>query len=127
MLIVLIDMWFLLILSQNAGSARKAFLSHVRAYATHPSDEKHMFHIRHLHLGHLAKAFALREAPASMKSAGSKSKAKKPRPRNPPPEKSLSEIIFEPQPDDYQSDMKRPTLFQPEERSLSLEKQIIGL
>lgn len=35
----------------------------MRAYATHPSDEKHIFHIRHLHLGHLAKAFALREAP----------------------------------------------------------------
>ncbi|KAF9010545.1 DEAD-domain-containing protein [Cyathus striatus] len=48
----------------NAEMARKAFLSHVRAYATHPSNEKHIFHIRHLHLGHLAKAFALREAPS---------------------------------------------------------------
>jgi ATP-dependent RNA helicase DDX31/DBP7 len=28
--------------------------------------EKHIFHIRHLHLGHLAKAFALREAPKSI-------------------------------------------------------------
>lgn len=27
-----------------------------------------MFHIRHLHLGHLAKAFALREAPTALKS-----------------------------------------------------------
>lgn len=35
----------------------------MRAYATHPSSEKQLFHIRHLHLGHLAKAFALREAP----------------------------------------------------------------
>jgi len=32
--------------------ARKAFASHLHAYATHPSDEKHIFHIRHLHLGH---------------------------------------------------------------------------
>ena len=28
-----------------------------------------MFHIRHLHLGHLAKAFALREAPKAVKGA----------------------------------------------------------
>ncbi|KAI0057987.1 DEAD-domain-containing protein [Artomyces pyxidatus] len=55
---------------ENAEMARKAFLSHMRAYATHPSDEKHIFHIRHLHIGHLAKAFALREAPSSLKSAG---------------------------------------------------------
>ncbi|EJF65354.1 DEAD-domain-containing protein [Dichomitus squalens LYAD-421 SS1] len=62
---------------QNAEAARRAFLSHMRAYATHPSDEKHMFHIRHLHLGHLAKAFALREAPTALGSnKGSKSKSK---------------------------------------------------
>ncbi|KAH9987456.1 P-loop containing nucleoside triphosphate hydrolase protein [Russula compacta] len=40
----------------------------LRAYATHPLDEKHMFHVRHLHLGHLAKSFALREAPSAMMS-----------------------------------------------------------
>lgn len=51
---------------QNGELARKAFQSHVRAYATHPSDEKHMFHIRNLHIGHLAKAFALRDAPGNM-------------------------------------------------------------
>ncbi len=66
-----------LLLFKNADVARKGFLSHVRAYATHPSDEKHMFHIRHLHLGHLAKAFALREAPTALKSnKGSKTKTK---------------------------------------------------
>ena len=47
----------------------------MRAYATHPSDEKHIFHIRHLHLGHLAKAFALREAPSNLKSANAKPKS----------------------------------------------------
>ncbi|KAI8993068.1 P-loop containing nucleoside triphosphate hydrolase protein [Trametes punicea] len=57
---------------QNAELARKAFLSHMRAYATHPSDEKHIFHIRHLHLGHLAKAFALREAPTAVTSKNAK-------------------------------------------------------
>ncbi|CCM01137.1 uncharacterized protein FIBRA_03185 [Fibroporia radiculosa] len=62
---------------ENAGAARKAYLSHMRAYATHPSDEKHIFHIRHLHLGHLAKAFALREAPSAVNSSGNKSQAKR--------------------------------------------------
>jgi len=50
--------------------ARKAFASHLRAYATHPSEEKHIFHIRHLHLGHLAKSFALREAPGTISGHG---------------------------------------------------------
>ncbi|KAI0344702.1 DEAD-domain-containing protein [Trametopsis cervina] len=64
----------------NAATARKAFLSHIRAYATHPSDEKHMFHVRHLHLGHLAKAFALREAP-SVTGGGGAGGAKKLKPK----------------------------------------------
>ncbi|TFK44368.1 P-loop containing nucleoside triphosphate hydrolase protein [Crucibulum laeve] len=62
---------------ENVTSARKAYLSHIRAYATHPSNEKHIFHIRNLHLGHLAKAFALREAPKSVTAAGGKSKSQK--------------------------------------------------
>lgn len=44
----------------------------MRAYATHPTSEKHMFHVRNLHVGHLAKSFALREAPKSI--GGTKSK-----------------------------------------------------
>ena len=47
-------------------------MSHMRAYATHPSNEKHIFHIRHLHLGHLAKSFALRDAPTSVTGASRK-------------------------------------------------------
>ena len=50
--------------------ARRAFLSHMRAYATHPSNEKHIFHIRHLHMGHLAKSFALRDAPKTVTGGG---------------------------------------------------------
>jgi ATP-dependent RNA helicase DDX31/DBP7 len=61
---------------QSAGAARKAFLSHIRAYATHPSDEKHIFHVRHLHLGHLAKAFALREAPSAVTNRDVKGRAR---------------------------------------------------
>ncbi|KAF8441625.1 P-loop containing nucleoside triphosphate hydrolase protein [Boletus edulis BED1] len=63
--------------------ARRAFLSHMRAYSTHPTDEKHMFHVRNLHIGHLAKAFALREAPKTVTGSGKKgnhSKAVKPKP-----------------------------------------------
>lgn len=49
-----------------AEMARKAFISHVRAYATHVAKERYMFDVKELHLGHLAKAFALREKPGSM-------------------------------------------------------------
>ncbi|KAF9263304.1 DEAD-domain-containing protein [Marasmius fiardii PR-910] len=61
---------------ENHELARKAFLSHMRAYSTHPSDEKHMFHVRHLHIGHLAKSFALREAPKAVSGAAGKQKSK---------------------------------------------------
>ncbi|KAF2188098.1 DEAD-domain-containing protein [Zopfia rhizophila CBS 207.26] len=51
-------------------SARRAFQSHVRAYATHVAAERGYFDIKQLHLGHLAKAFALREKPSGMKVPG---------------------------------------------------------
>lgn len=52
---------------QGAGDmARKAFISHVRAYATHVAKEREFFDVKELHLGHLAKAFALRERPGKM-------------------------------------------------------------
>jgi ATP-dependent RNA helicase DDX31/DBP7 len=54
--------------SQSASLARSAYLSHLRAYATHSASEKSIFSLRDLHLGHLAKAFALREAPGTIKS-----------------------------------------------------------
>ncbi|KAJ2781161.1 ATP-dependent RNA helicase dbp7 [Coemansia interrupta] len=46
--------------------AKQAFLSSIRAYATHGASEKRIFHVRFLHFGHLAKAFALRETPAQV-------------------------------------------------------------
>jgi superfamily II DNA/RNA helicase len=46
---------------------RKAFQSFVRAYATHPVELKMIFAVRSLHLGHVAKSFALREPPTSVK------------------------------------------------------------
>ncbi|GAA5920310.1 hypothetical protein JCM1841_004523 [Sporobolomyces salmonicolor] len=61
---------------ENAALARKAFQAHIRAYATHPSAEKHIFNTKALHLGHLAKSFGMREAPGHA-SAGSGSKGGK--------------------------------------------------
>ncbi|OAV99774.1 hypothetical protein PTTG_00462 [Puccinia triticina 1-1 BBBD Race 1] len=48
---------------ENRNLASMAFSSHIRAYATHPSQEKQFFHVKNLHLGHLAKSFGLREPP----------------------------------------------------------------
>ena len=61
---------------KNARLAKQAFSSHVRAYATHPSDEKQFFHVKNLHLGHMAKAFGLREAPAGIGGGGGAPKNK---------------------------------------------------
>ena len=38
----------------------------MRAYSTHPVEEKAFFHPKTLHLGHVAKSFALRETPSSL-------------------------------------------------------------
>ncbi|CEP63633.1 putative ATP-dependent RNA helicase LALA0_S08e07096g [Lachancea lanzarotensis] len=64
--------------------AVKGFMSHIRAYATHLSQEKKYFNVKCLHLGHLAKSFALRERPKAMGAASSHNKngeatAKKPK------------------------------------------------
>jgi ATP-dependent RNA helicase DDX31/DBP7 len=55
------------------AAARKAFLSNVRAYATHVAGERHMFDMKALHLGHLAKAFGLRDAPGNINVQGMRS------------------------------------------------------
>ncbi|KAL8939919.1 MAG: hypothetical protein Q9211_002523 [Gyalolechia sp. 1 TL-2023] len=63
--------------SAKAGAmAKKAFVSHVRAYATHVARERAVFDVKELHLGHLAKAFALRERPGQF-GRGDKGTAKK--------------------------------------------------
>lgn len=55
---------------QNLEMARRAYQSHIRAYATHIANERHMFNIKELHLGHLAKAFALRDRPSKVNVPG---------------------------------------------------------
>lgn len=55
---------------KHLEQARRAYQSHIRAYATHVAAEREIFNIKTLHLGHLAKAFALRDKPGSIKVPG---------------------------------------------------------
>uniref|UniRef100_A0A8D1ICL8 ATP-dependent RNA helicase n=3 Tax=Sus scrofa TaxID=9823 RepID=A0A8D1ICL8_PIG len=54
--------------------AKKALQSFVRAYATYPRELKHIFHVRSLHLGHVAKSFGLRDAPKNLSASALKKK-----------------------------------------------------
>lgn len=58
-------------------AAKTAYQSFVRAYATYPSNLKHIFHVRNLHLGHVAKSFSLREAPKELFQSKKQPKAQK--------------------------------------------------
>jgi len=49
-----------------ADMARNAFLSHMRAYPTKEKAVRHIFSARALHLGHIAKSFAMRETPKTL-------------------------------------------------------------
>ncbi|NXW72283.1 DDX31 helicase, partial [Hirundo rustica] len=67
----------------NVRWAKKALQSFLCAYTTYPRDLKHIFHIKSLHLGHVAKSFGLRDAPqnlTALPTAGSKRKTK-PKPK----------------------------------------------
>lgn len=55
----------------------KAFLSHMRAYTTHLNEERGVFNIKDLHLGHLAKSFGLRERPKAIGGGNEGVKRKK--------------------------------------------------
>nr|XP_004653890.1 probable ATP-dependent RNA helicase DDX31 [Jaculus jaculus] len=46
--------------------AKKALQSFIRAYSTYPRELKPIFHVRSLHLGHVAKSFGLRDAPSNL-------------------------------------------------------------
>ncbi|KAF2396530.1 ATP-dependent RNA helicase dbp7 [Trichodelitschia bisporula] len=58
-------------------AARRGYQSHIRAYATHVAAERYMFNIKELHLGHLAKAFGLRDKPGSINVPGLRQSAGK--------------------------------------------------
>ena len=55
---------------RHLEQARRAYQSHIRAYATHVAAERSIFDMQELHLGHLAKAFALRDKPGSIRVPG---------------------------------------------------------
>eukprot|EP00124_Ichthyophonus_hoferi_P002458 Ihof_evm8s168 gene=Ihof_evmTU8s168 len=55
--------------SDMSKLARKAFTSYVRGYATYPRALKAAMNIHQLHQGHVAKSFAMREAPTAISTA----------------------------------------------------------
>ncbi|KAH9609995.1 hypothetical protein KSS87_001704 [Heliosperma pusillum] len=57
--------------------AKAAFLSWVRAYTAHRGDLKRIFMVKKLHLGHVARSFALKEQPALMGQAVQKQMKKR--------------------------------------------------
>ncbi len=59
----------------NKDLAKRAFQSHVRAYATHVAAERKYFDIKDLHLGHLAKSFGLRDPPGRVNVVGQRGAA----------------------------------------------------
>lgn len=54
--------------------AKDAFRAHVRAYAAHPASVKSIFHVKRLHLGHLAATFGLNQTPALLGKAPAKAR-----------------------------------------------------
>lgn len=54
-----------------------AYQAFVRSYATYPSRVKDIFHVKFLHLGHLAKSFCLREAPGTLTGTATSTKLDK--------------------------------------------------
>nr|XP_006136874.1 probable ATP-dependent RNA helicase DDX31 [Pelodiscus sinensis]XP_006136875.1 probable ATP-dependent RNA helicase DDX31 [Pelodiscus sinensis] len=81
--------------------AKKALQSFLRSYTTYPKTLKHIFHIKSLHLGHVAKSFGLRDAPQNLSAsmAASPGKKTKPKPKRPdlrrktPGKRRLAEIL----------------------------------
>ncbi|XP_036710761.1 probable ATP-dependent RNA helicase DDX31 isoform X3 [Balaenoptera musculus] len=59
---------------RTVSGAKKALQSFIRAYATYPRELKHIFHVRSLHLGHVAKSFGLRDAPKNLSALATKKK-----------------------------------------------------
>lgn len=57
--------------------AKSAYLSSIRAYTTHAALEKPVFNVRKLHLGHLAKAFGLRDAPSGIQGKDKQERKKR--------------------------------------------------
>ncbi|GAB0490821.1 hypothetical protein MMPV_002059 [Pyropia vietnamensis] len=53
-----------------SAAATDGYRAYCRAYATHGRDVRHIFHVRSLHLGHVARAFALAAGPGAVGAGG---------------------------------------------------------
>ncbi|XP_042333806.1 probable ATP-dependent RNA helicase DDX31 isoform X2 [Sceloporus undulatus] len=63
--------------AETIRCAKRALQSFIRSYATYPANLKHIFHIRSLHLGHVAKSFGLRDAPRNLSASAVPDRGKK--------------------------------------------------
>uniref|UniRef100_A0A8C3KZJ0 ATP-dependent RNA helicase n=1 Tax=Chrysolophus pictus TaxID=9089 RepID=A0A8C3KZJ0_CHRPC len=61
--------------------AKKALQSFLCAYTAYPRSLKHIFHIKSIHLGHVAKSFGLRDAPQNLTTFPTANSKKKTKPR----------------------------------------------
>jgi ATP-dependent RNA helicase DDX31/DBP7 len=52
------------------GQASQAYVSYVRSYASYPKEIRHIFCFKDLHLGHIAKSYALRDPPSKITGIG---------------------------------------------------------
>ena len=52
------------------GKASQAYVSFVRSYASYPKDIRDVFCFKELHLGHIAKSYALRDPPTKITGLG---------------------------------------------------------
>ncbi|KAM6431064.1 ATP-dependent DNA helicase DDX31 isoform 1-T1 [Liasis olivaceus] len=68
--------------ARTIRGAKKALQSFIRSYATYPANLKPIFHVRALHLGHVAKSFGLRDAPGNLGAPGALRRGKKPKRRD---------------------------------------------
>lgn len=77
--------------------AKRALQSFIGAYAAYPRELKHIFHVRALHLGHVAKSFGLRDAPRNLGTSSRKRRKAAPRRpdlrKKPRHEQHLAEVL----------------------------------
>lgn len=74
------------------SKAVSAFTSHIRAYATHLLSEREFFNVKVLHLGHLAKAFGLRETPKKLGRSSNSSLKNTDKPKKLDPKQKMMQM-----------------------------------
>ncbi len=72
--------------------ACEAYVSFVRSYASYPKEIREIFSFKALHLGHLAKSFALRDPPSKITGIGKGSLSFSMQPQS---QGSMTTLIFQ--------------------------------